>query len=332
MRIQIMVIGMLFCSAGSYAQNMFSISSLHPADTLGNEVRKQAIRYPALRQVSVTTDIFGKGHFNVRSNGKDLISGESQNARISSFLSVPINKWDGNTIGATIYHNEQFFKLSDITSKATNLPVSDHNLSKSTLGLSLNFSRKDALFHTPVAYSAVFTGFSDNLSTVRRFNFSGSISFALKHTADEYLSIGVLVQIDPSAPTPVLPLVNYYKKLNGKGLELIVGFPEGLSLKQALSKNSWLYLGSSVNTYASFYQQNSASLPERFSYNTIEIKSSLGFEHVLGKYVILGVNGGINNVPSARILAKGSNYRDAFIRSTNKATPYGEFRISILPF
>lgn len=327
-----MVIGMLFCSAGTYAQNMFSMSSLHPADTLRSESHEQALRYPSLRQVSVTADLFGSGHFESKLNGKDFASGKSRNARISSFFSVPISSWDGNVIGATIYHNEQFFDIREADNQLADPRINTGNMSKSTLGLSLNFSRTDAIFHTPVIYSAVFTGLSDNLSAVRRFNFNGSIAFPLKRTVDEYFSLGALVQIDPSAPFPVLPVINYFRKLNSSGLQLIVDLPQGASLKQALSRKTWVYLGTTANTYASFYKSADAALPERFSYNTIEFKTGPGFEYLLGKYVVLGVSGGVNSIASARTMAKGSNYNDAFIKTTGKSVPYGEFRISLLPF
>lgn len=332
MKINFLVIGMLFCSAGTYAQNMFSMSSLHPADTLRSESHEQALRYPSLRQVSVTADLFGSGHFESKLNGKDLASGKSRNARISSFFSVPISNWDGNVIGATIYHNEQFFDIREANNQLTDPRINTGNMSKSTLGLSLNFSRTDAIFHTPVIYSAVFTGLSDNLSAVRRFNFNGSIVFPLKRTPDEYFSVGMLVQIDPSAPFPVLPVINYFRKLNGSGLQLILDLPQGASLKQALSRRAWVYVGTTANTYASFYKSGDPALPERFSYNTIEFKTGSGFEYLLGKYVVLGVSGGVNSIASARTIAKGSNYSDAFIRTTGKSTPYGEFRISLLPF
>jgi hypothetical protein len=332
MKINFLVIGVLFCSTGSYAQNMFSMSSLHPADTLRSESQEQALRYPSLRQVSVTADVFSSGHFESKLNGKDLASGKSRNARISSFFSVPISSWDGNVIGATIYHNEQFFDIREADNQLADPRIKTGNMSKSTLGLSLNFSRTDAIFHTPVIYSAVFTGLSDNLSAVRRFNFNGSIAFPLKRTADAYFSLGALVQIDPSAPFPVLPVINYFRKLNSSGLQLILDLPQGASLKQALSTKAWVYLGTTANTYASFYASGDPALPGRFSYNTIEFKSGPGFEYLFGKYVVLGVSGGVNSIASARTIAKGSSYNDAFIKTTGKSVAYGEFRISLLPF
>lgn len=332
MKIKIMVIGMLFCSAGTYAQNMFSMSSLHPADTLRSDLHERALRYPSLRQASVTTELFGAGHFESKLNGKDFSNGKSSHARISSFFAIPIGSWKGNVIGATIYHNQQFFDIKEVNNTLADTRIEKGDLSKSTLGLSLNFSRTAAIFNTPVIYSAVFTGLSDNLKAVKRFNFNGSITFPLIHTPDENFSIGALVLIDPSAPSPVLPIVNYFRKLNSSGLQVILTFPQGASLKQPLSRNTWIYLGSTANTYASFFKSGDPALPGKFSYNTIELKTGPGFEYLLGKYVVLGISGGINSIVSSRTIAKDDNYKDAFIKTTSKSTAYGEFRISILPF
>ena len=323
---------MFLCTTGAYAQNMFSMASQHPADTLRSEAQEHAIRFPSLRQAAVTVDFFGAGHFDSKLNGKDFVNGESRNVRISSYFTVPISSWNGNVIGASIYHTENFFDIRETNNQLADPKVNTGNISKSTLGLSLNYSRTDAIFHTPVIYSAVFTGISDNLKTIRRFNFNGSVAFPLKRTADTYLSLGALVLIDPSAPLPVLPVINYFHKLNNKGLQLIVDLPQGAMLKQSLFRNAWIYLGSNYNTYVSFYQSGNVALPERFSYNTIELKSGPGFEYLLGKYLILGIRGGINSIVSARAIGKGNNYNEPFIKTTNKSTPVAEFRISFLPF
>jgi hypothetical protein len=312
---------------------MINMSSQHPAaDTLLENAREQALRYPGLRQAAVATTIFGSGHFDSKLNGEDFASGKSQNVRISSFFNLPIGKWDRNVLSGTIYHNEQFFNIRNINNSLPEPKLNNSDIRKSTLGLSLNFSRTDKLFRAPVIYSAVFTAISDNLSSVKRFNFNGSLIFPLKRTADTYLAIGALLLIDPSAPFPVLPTVNYFRRLNSSGLQLILDLPQGLTLKQQVSKKGWVYLGANSNTFTSFYHPGNPSLPERFSYNTIEFKSGPGFEYLLGKLVILGLNGGVNGFVSVRAIAKGDIYNDAFIESTNKATPYAEFSISLLPF
>lgn len=332
MKINFLVTGMLLCTTATYAQNMFNMASVHPVDTMRSEAQEQALRFSSLRQAAVTATIFGSDKFESRLNGKDWVNGKTRNARISSYFTVPISSWNGNTVGASIYHTENFFDIREADNQIANPRINTGTISKGTLALSLNYSRADVIFHTPVVYSAVVTGMSDNLSTVRRFNFNGSISFPLKHTADTYLSLGALVQIDPSAPFPVIPVISYFNKLNGNGLELIVDLPQGASIKQSLSKKAWVYLGASYNTYVSFFKAGGQLLPERFSYNTIELKTGPGFEYMLGKYVVLGVSGGINNIASSRGIAKGDNYSDSFIKTTNKATGYGEFRISLLPF
>lgn len=154
----------------------------------------------------------------------------------------------------------------------------------------------------------------------------------VKRTADTYLSLGALVLINSSAPLPVLPVINYFRKLNNNGLQLIVDLPQGAMIKQSLFHNAWVYVGSNYNTYVSFYQSGNTALPERFSYNTIELKSGPGFEYLFGKYVILGVSGGVNSIVSARAIGKGSRYNTPFIKTTNKSTPSAELRISFLPF
>ena len=323
---------MLLSSVGAYAQNMFNMSSLHPADTTRSEAQEQAIRYLSLRQASVTASFFGSAHFDSDLNEKAFASGKSQNARISSFFAIPVTQWNGNVISATIYHNQQFFQVSEVDNPLPGTPLNNDDFTKSTLGLSLNFSRTDAIFHTPVVYSAVFTAISDNLKSVKRFNVNASIAFPVKHTADVSLSLGALVQIDPSAPFPVLPIVSYYRRLANNGLHLILDFPQGVTLKQPVSKNAWIYVGSTANTFTSFYKPNNPTLPERFSYNTIELKTGPGFEYLFGKYLMLGISGGVNTIVSSTFVAKGDHYKDAFVKNTNKATPYGELRISLLPF
>jgi len=46
----------------------------------------------------------------------------------------------------------------------------------------------------------------------------------------------------------------------------------------------------------------------------------------------LGISGGVNTIVSSTFVAKGDHYKDAFVKNTNKAIPYGELRISLLPF
>jgi len=332
MKTNLLLLMSLALSVGAQGQNMFSVNSQHPAaDTLVLSAREQALRYPGLRQASVTATAFGSGHFNAKLNDRDFASGDSENARISSFFNVPLWRRSSNVLSGTIYHNAQFFNVRNV-SALTEPQLSNGRINKSTLGLSLNFSRTGRLFKAPVIYAAVFTAISDNLSSVKRFNFNGSLIFPVKHTAGTYLAIGALVLIDPSAPLPVLPSVNYVHRLNGSGLQLILDLPQSLTLKQPVSPKAWIYLGSQANTFASFFRSGNPSLPERFSYNTIEFKNGIGFEYLFGRQVILGIGGGLNGYSSVTTIAKGDRYNDAFIKSTNRATPYGEINLSLLPF
>ncbi|HEY8919387.1 MAG TPA: hypothetical protein VIM87_23255, partial [Chitinophaga sp.] len=105
MKIKILLLCSIVGAARAQAQNMISMSSQHPAaDTLPENGREQALRYPGLRRANVTTTIFGSGHFDSKLNGEHFASGKSQNARISSFFNVPISRWGSNELSGTIYH------------------------------------------------------------------------------------------------------------------------------------------------------------------------------------------------------------------------------------
>jgi hypothetical protein len=147
----------------------------------------------------------------------------------------------GNTLSATFYYT--YIQVSDVTNDLQTPQLSPLTSDNSTLDLSLNYSRLDKLFKLPVIYSAVISGISDNLNTVRRFNFNGGLSFPLIQRANTSLAIGALLVIDPSSQTPVKPIINYYHKFTSSGVELIVDYPRQITVKKEVFKDGWLMFG-----------------------------------------------------------------------------------------
>ncbi|ASK28837.1 hypothetical protein CEY12_01365 [Chryseobacterium sp. T16E-39] len=201
---------------------------------------------------------------------------------------------------------------------------------KSTIDLALNYSRVDRIFNHPIIYSLVARGITDNLNTVRRFNFNGSFTLPLKKNENTTFSVGLIALIDPSAPIPVEPIVNYYHKFSASGLELIVDLPNGINLKKAIARNAWLSVGSNQASYSIFYDHYNEYLNGKISYNTIELKSGATFEYLFAKNIMVSVGGGVNNFLSARVFNDGERYSNASIRSTPKSTPYTNIGISLL--
>jgi hypothetical protein len=56
-----------------------------PCPYAPSDFHEQALRYPSLRQVSVTADLFGSGHFDSKLNGKDFASGKVLSLKANDF-------------------------------------------------------------------------------------------------------------------------------------------------------------------------------------------------------------------------------------------------------
>jgi hypothetical protein len=333
MKIKIFLLSLILGSFSIQAQNMISMASVHPvADTIGGSKKELAIRYPGLRQFNVAVNSYGYSDFDAKLDDKDFASGKIKTERISTFFNTPALNWKNNSLSATVFYTYTSTELKDIVNYLPDVQLSSLNSNKSTIDLALNFSRTDSIFNHPIIYSLVTRVISDNLNSVRRFNFNGSFSLPLKRTANTSFSVGLLVIIDPSSPIPVEPIINYYHKFISSGLELIVDIPTGVNLKKQLAKNAWVIVGSNQSSYSIFYDHHNALLDGKVSYNTIELKSGAAFEYLFAKNVMLGVGGGINNFFSSRFFKDGENYNNASVISENKSTPYVNVSLSLLTF
>lgn len=331
-KLNIVVFGLLWANS-TMGQNMISMNSVHPvADTVGATKKELAIRYPGLRQFNVVANSFGYGSFNAKLNDKDFASGKTKTNRINSFFNIPVVKWKSNSLSATIFYTYTSIKLKDVTNNLPDPQLMPLTTNKSTVDLAINYSRSDSIFHHPIVYSLVASSISDNLKTVRRFNFNGGFSLPLKRTKNTSFSVGLLVVIDPSSPVPINPIINYYHKFASSGLELIVDIPTGVNLKKQVAKNAWIMVGSNQSSYSTFYDHHDALLDGKVSYNTIELKSGPAFEYLFANNIMLSVGGGINNCLSSRLFKDGENFSSASVRSDNKSVPYLNVSLSLLSF
>jgi hypothetical protein len=310
---------------------MVSMSSIHPAaDTVGINKKELAIRYPSLRQFGISVNNYGYSDFEGKMNGNDFANGKIKTARISSFFNTPTMHWQKNSLSASVYYTYTSTKLKDITNESTVGELAALTSTKSTVDLAVNYSRADHIFKHPIIYSLVARGITDNLNTLRRFNFNGSFTLPLKKNENTSFSVGLIALVDPSAPIPLEPIVNYYHKFPTAGLELIVDLPNGVNLKKAMAKNAWFSIGSNQASYSIFYDHYNNYLNGKVSYNTIELKSGAVFEYLFAKNIIISLGGGINNFLSARVFNDGERFSNASLRSTTKSSPYLQAGISLL--
>ena len=331
-RIRLLLLGLLW-TGSAMAQNMISMTSVHPtADTMEASKQELAIRYPILRQFNTVINSYSYGDFDAKNKDQRFVSGKIRTLRTSSFFNTPAVQWGGNSLSATIFYTYTSIELKDNINYLPEPQVRPLTTDKSTIDLALNYSRSDSIFGHPIVYSLIANFISDKLNTVRRLNFNGSFSLPLIRKRSTSLSVGALLLIDPSSPTPVVPIINYYHKFASSGIELIVDLPTGINLKKQAFKNAWVCIGSNQNSYATFYKSSKGLLNGKASYNTIEVRNGLLFEYLFAKKLILGLGGGINGTLSSRVFNDGEDFSSATVISKNKAVPYVGLSLSLLPF
>lgn len=291
-----------------------------------------ATRYPILRQGSISADILGARTMKGELNGRDLFEGKTNITRIRSNFKIPMAEWGKNTITGIISYQQIHFDTKNITSYDPGFSNANRNLTKATVGFTATFSRSDTIFNHPVTYSASVSGLTDELSSVKRVNYSGTVNVPLSRTATSSWSVGLAVIIDPSSVAPVVPFVSYWHKYKDADLDLFVDLPYRVALRKRLSKKSWVFMGSELGGSLFFFDLNQPSLPRNNIYTSLDIKTGATLEYLLTRKLVFGVSGGIYTTAQARMFDHSAKPNDYFFRTSNGSTPYIGFSLSFLPF
>lgn len=317
----------------TYAQNTLQELSTKTADSLKMVyLSNTAIRYPLLRQGFISSEFLGKGRVDAKLDGRQLYKGESQVTRIKSVFNIPVLKFGKNRISSSISYLQQHVDVTQVEGFKPEFPVADYNYNRSTIGLTATFIRTDSIFNRSVVYSGSISGLTDRLSKVRRFNYIGIISLNLKRTPTTSYSIGAAVILDPSSPSPFLPLFNYWHKFTSSDLELFFEVPSRILLRKQFSNKAWLSFGTELNGTLAFFSPDKTMLPQDFTHTTIELKTGPTFEYLLSKKIIIGLNGGLLTTASSRFFRKTDHPDNYFLNNNNSSVPFLSFSISFLPF
>lgn len=291
-----------------------------------------ATRYPILRQGFLSTDIIGAGYVKAELNGKDLYEGQMNLSRVRSNFNIPVAHWGNNSIVSSINYQQTHFETREIRSFSAQFPAADRSITKTAVAFTTTYGRSDSLFNHQINYGGSISGITDELSSVKRVNYSGNISVPLKRDQYSSLTVGMVVIIDPSSVFPVIPFVSYWHKYQNSSLELFVDMPSRIMLRKQMSKKSWAFFGSELGGSLYFFNLNQPAVPQNAAYSSIEIRSGGTFEYLVTPKLILGINGGIYTTASSRVFDRNAQPGDYFFKTTNGSVPYISFSISFLPF
>ncbi|RAJ33090.1 DUF6268 family outer membrane beta-barrel protein [Pedobacter cryoconitis] len=291
-----------------------------------------AMRYPQLRQAYFATDFIGKADVKAELNGKDLYEGKMNMTRIRSNFNVPISNWGKNVVTGTIGYQQQHFKTTEIKSYDPRFSTADLSETKSTVSLSASFGRSDSIFNKLIFYGLGISGVTDELSSIKRLNYIGSISVPIKRNETSALTIGLVVIIDPSAIIPAVPIVSYWHKYKASNVELFIDFPSRVVLRKQFTKKTWATVGSELGGSLLFFNLDQPSLPRNSIYTNAEVRTGLTFEYLVTKKLILGMSGGLFTTTPSRMFDRNDKPDDYFFKAKNGSAPYLTFSVSFLPF
>ncbi|MBE9586850.1 hypothetical protein IM792_20545 [Mucilaginibacter sp. JRF] len=316
-----------------YAQTSADAYRKRMVDSIKNVyLTEAAIRNPALRQITVTTDFIGSSNIDTYLHGNKILDGNINQRRTTALFNVPVKTWGKNTVTASFSMFHQQFQLNNVTAYQDGLPdLEGKVINKFTVGFTGSFLRVDSLFGHPVIYTASVSGLTSRASSVQKMSYLGGMIFTLKQTRNMRSSVGLLINIDPSINVPVVPLFTYWRKFEND-MELNINLPQQAMVRKTLSPNLWASFGTTLSGSIAFFRHTNPDLPRDGNYSTIDLKTGPGIEYRVAKKIMLGFSGGLWTNLQAREFELNQNAGDYFLRNKINPSMYFNFTVSVLPF
>jgi hypothetical protein len=193
---------------------------------------------------------------------------------------------------------------------------------------SLNFSYFSTLFKKRTIYSSsiIVDGSDRHFERVRGL-LTGVM--VLKANQKTKMTLGLLVNIDPSAQTPVVPIFTYEHKFNN-GFVADITLPKSIYLRKYVFNSGRVSIGTELDR-TSFYLYNVDGTSQKYEYRQLDINSGLIYEHAIGDFVITGKTG-MKITPSGRLFKKEDSFNDAVYEIKPDPSFYFNLGISFNPF
>lgn len=195
---------------------------------------------------------------------------------------------------------------------------------------SLNLTYFSSLFGKRMVYSTsvMVDGSEKHFERVRGL-FTGTM--VLKANQRTKMTAGLLVSIDPSAPTPFVPTFSYEHKFNN-GLIADIVLPRSVYLRKfVFNRNGRISFGSELDRTA-FYLYNLDGTNQKYEYGQLDINSGLTYEHAIGRHFMLTAKSGMKYTPSGRVFKKEDSFADPVYKITPDPVFYFNIGISFNPF
>ncbi len=155
-------------------------------------------------------------------------------------------------------------------------------------------------------------------------------TMVLKANQRTKMMVGVMISIDPSSQSPVIPTFTYEHKFNN-GLIADVILPRSIYLRKYVFTSGRISLGTEMDR-TSFYLYDIDGTSQKYEYRQLDINSGLVYEHVISKHFLLTTKTGIKITPSGRIFKKEDSFGSPVFETKPDPAFYFNIGLSFNPF
>lgn len=327
----LIVLGMLTLSAASFSQSKDSIPGIKrdSLDLPKRVVTAAADKFAFTRPLNIEfTNVAGYTYKSER--GKDKLPDSKVNKFEQTKVSANVNFIKKKTwlLGATLGYRGTSTEAEVVQQgRDENLVIKNdfHYLFSA-----VSFTYFSTLFNKRTFYSSTLLvdGSEKQLERVKAI-FTGTM--LLKANLKTKMTVGLMVNVDPSAQTPIIPTFSYEHKFNN-GLIADITLPRNMYLRKFMLKNNGrLSIGMELDQ-TTFYLYNLEGFDHTYEYRQLDINSGLVYEHALGKYFMLTGKSGIKLTPNGRLFRKEDTFGDPLYQITPDPTFYFNVGVSFNPF
>ncbi len=294
-------------------------------------LEEAAIRFPAMRQVVISTDFISNGSISGILNGREVYQGKADMQRITALFKVPVSSWGKNSLSASFSILQQKTHFTEIESSGSVLEPEKLNFNRVSVGINASYTRIDSLFGRQTVYLANISGLTNEVSSLRKVSYLAGGMVLLKQNRNTSLRVGLMVIIDPFISVPVIPVASYWHRFNISHVELTADLTR-IGAKRQMTKDLWASVGTSLSGSSSFFRTKYPSIPNDYNYTMTELKTGAGLEFRLLKKLMVGAEGGLMSPLSARAFEQGKKSNDYFFKNELNTRPYCNLTLSLLPF
>lgn len=324
----VLIFSMLALSSEGFSQTRDSIPR---GDSAGIQRRAMAFaadKFAIARPLNIEFTYAAPYSYTSDREGKSFqggkVTGFSQMKVSSNINFVKKKSW---TLGATLGYRYTVAGadiFDPFTGGAKSVDNDFHYLFSS-----VNFSYFSTLFNKRVIYasSLLVDGSDKHIERVKGL-ITGTM--ILKANQRTKMMAGILVNIDPSAQTPLLPTFSYEHKFNN-GFVADIILPKSLYLRKYLHPNARISLGSEIDR-TSFYLYNIDGTDQRYEYRQLDINSGLTFEQVIVRQFVFTLKTGMRLTTSGRLFRKEDSFGDPVFETRPDPAYYINVGISFNPF